>query len=59
MRIIRAIAYLSMIVLVLCAVDLRFSHPTLTETQLFMVFWREWLLIALGFVVALWSLNSE
>ena len=47
----RAIACALMTYALVYSLRLRFDHPELTETQLMLAFWREWLFIA-GLAVA-------
>jgi uncharacterized membrane protein YdcZ (DUF606 family) len=40
---VRVIAYVLVAYALVVSIRLRFDHPELTETQLMLMFWREWL----------------
>lgn len=53
----RVSAWMCLVCAVVLSVRVRFGHPELTETQLMLTFWREWLFIGVLCAVAFVSLT--
>ena len=54
----KIIGYGLLLAMIGTGIYVRFSHPELTETQLFIEFWYVWMLMIATVFVALWVLSG-
>jgi hypothetical protein len=59
---IKILRFIGWLVIGLCLVGtlmIRFGNPELTETQLFVEHWLEWLILAIGYIGGMWLVEAK